>query len=117
MKSRKSSGNSSTSSSNSIKLVSLSSCVLPEKEKRREHNDSEKKRRDHLRNAFHSLRDQIPKLVECSKKPARIVILYEAAAYVNELAVESALLEKQNEIELQRKANLEKRLAQLQALK
>lgn len=88
---------------------------MPEKEKRREHNDSEKKRRDHLRNAFHSLRDQIPKLMDSSKKPARIVILYEAASYVNELAAQSAILEKQEEVELARKATLMKKLAQLQA--
>ncbi len=30
--------------------------------RRREHNDSERKRRDHLRNAFINLKDQIPKL-------------------------------------------------------
>jgi hypothetical protein len=104
------------SSSSTASNVSSSSIKLPEKEKRREHNDSEKKRRDHLRNAFHSLRDEIPKFSDSNRKPARIVILYEASTYLNELEEESVKLAKQMKTELAKKANLQKRLAQLMSL-
>ena len=112
-KSKRINSSSSTSSDVSMKT----SAVFPEKEKRREHNDSEKKRRDHLRNAFHSLRDEVPKLMnDANRKPARIVILYEANSYLNELEEEAARLAKTMKTELAKKANLQKRLAQLQAL-
>jgi len=86
-------------------------------EKRREHNDSEKKRRDHLRNAFHTLRDQIPKLRENNnKKPPRIIILYEAVNFVNQLTEKSQYLEKVKRQELEKNERLRKKLAALEAL-
>lgn len=85
-------------------------------EKRREHNDSEKKRRDHLRNAFHTLRDQIPKLRENNnKKPPRIIILYEAVNFVNQLTEKSQYLEKVKKQELEKNERLRKKLAALQS--
>jgi len=85
-------------------------------EKRREHNDSEKKRRDHLRNAFHTLRDQIPKLRENNnKKPPRIIILYEAVNFVNQLTEKSQYLEKVKRQELEKNERLRKKLAALQS--
>ncbi|RWS31333.1 Helix-loop-helix domain containing protein 2-like protein [Leptotrombidium deliense] len=83
-------------------------------ERRREHNDSERKRRDHLRNAFHFLRDQIPKLKEASKKPARIVILSEATSFVNSLKEKHQYLEKTKDEELRKRERLFKKLTQLQ---
>lgn len=53
--------------------------------RRREHNDSERKRRDHLRNSFNNLKDQVPKLKSSEKRPPRIMILHEATTYVNQL--------------------------------
>lgn len=86
-------------------------------EKRREHNDSEKKRRDHLRNAFHTLRDQIPKLRENNnKKPPRIIILYEAVNFVNQLTEKSQYLEKVKKQELEKNERLRKKLAALESL-
>ncbi|RWS17551.1 Helix-loop-helix domain containing protein 2-like protein [Dinothrombium tinctorium] len=82
-------------------------------EKRREHNDSERKRRDHLRNAFHFLRDQIPKLKDTQKKPARIVILSEATSFVNSLKEKHLYLEKTKEAELTKREKLLKRLTLL----
>ena len=116
LSSASSTSSSCSSSSNSLLVgqTTTTGIVFPEKEKRREHNDSEKKRRDHLRNAFHSLRDQIPNLSEPgNRKPARIVILYEAASYVNQLEEESAELEKQKKKEMAKKTKLMNRLAQL----
>jgi Max protein len=83
-------------------------------ERRREHNDSERKRRDHLRDAFHSLRDQVPKLKENSKKPARITILHEAGSYVSHLIDKHRYLEKTKDSEVKKRDKLLKRLALLQ---
>jgi Max protein len=83
-------------------------------ERRREHNDSERKRRDHLRNAFHVLRDQVPKLKETQKKPARITILHEASSYVGHLLDKHRYLEKTKEAEMKKREKLLSRLALLQ---
>lgn len=61
--------------------------------KRREHNDSERKRRDHLRSAFEELRFTIPKLNTNERKPARIMILAEAASYAREITENEAIIQ------------------------
>jgi len=83
-------------------------------ERRKEHNNSEKKRRDHLRNAFTCLKDQIPKLKDSEKKAARVTILKEATSYVTLLQDKHRYLEKTKEDELIKKENLLKRLKSLQ---
>ena len=103
----------------SVKKVSAIAKSSPTKtkpmypERRREHNDSERKRRDHLRDAFHALRDQVPSLKDSSKKPARITILHEASSYVYELIDQSRSLEKTRDTELQKREKLLKKLALL----
>lgn len=73
---------------------SLSNSTSPKPVRRREHNDSERKRRDHLRNAFNFLRDQVPRFKAISKKPPRIQILHEATSYVRNIMKESQELER-----------------------
>lgn len=106
--SKKASGVTSVSRSHA-KSAASSKSMYPER--RREHNDSERKRRDHLRDAFHALRDQIPKLKETQKKPARITILHEASSYVGQLIEKHNYLEKTKEAELRKREKLLKRLA------
>lgn len=77
--------------------------------KRREHNDSERKRRDHLRNSFNNLRDQIPKLKQSQKRPPRIMILHEATTYVTNLTEENSELAET----LQKEYEKRKRLLEL----
>ncbi|KAH7645733.1 helix-loop-helix domain containing protein 2 [Dermatophagoides farinae] len=74
--------------------------------KRREHNDSERKRRDHLRNSFNNLRDQIPKLKTSQKRPPRIMILHEATNYVQDLIHENEQLEHEHRIEIEKRNRL-----------
>lgn len=82
-------------------------------EKRKDHNVSERKRRDLLRGAFHCLRDQVPKLREGDKKPARIVILHEATSYVQTLVDKQRYLEKAKEGEMKKREKLLQKLASL----
>lgn len=79
--------------------------------KRREHNDSERKRRDHLRNSFNNLRDQIPKLKTSQKRPPRIMILHEATSYVRNL------IEKNDELNEIYQKETEKRNQLMEILK
>lgn len=74
--------------------------------RRREHNDSERKRRDHLRNSFNNLKDQIPKLKSAEKRPPRIMILHEATTYVTQLIDTNYSLEKTLDAELEKKKRL-----------
>lgn len=74
---------------------------------------SERKRRDLLRGAFHGLRDQVPKLREGDKKPARIVILHEATSYVQTLLDKQRYLEKAKEAETKKREELLQKLASL----
>lgn len=83
--------------------------------RRREHNDSERKRRDHLRNAFLGLKDQIPKLKNADKRPPRITILHEATAYVGQLIDKQRYLNKTLEAEKVKREKLLNRLKMLQA--
>lgn len=81
--------------------------------KRREHNDSERKRRDHLRNAFVNLRDQIPKLKTSEKRPPRIMILHEATNYVLHLNDKQKYLESTLNAEMEKREKLLKSLSQV----
>ncbi|KAJ6218305.1 hypothetical protein RDWZM_009462 [Blomia tropicalis] len=74
--------------------------------RRREHNDSERKRRDHLRNSFNNLKDQIPKLKSAEKRPPRIMILHEATTYVNQLIETNYSLEKIQKAEKEKQNRL-----------
>lgn len=74
--------------------------------KRREHNDSERKRRDHLRNSFNNLRDQVPKLRTSQKRPPRIMILHEATNYVQDLIQENEQFEREHRIEIEKRNRL-----------
>lgn len=82
--------------------------------RRREHNDSERKRRDHLRNSFNNLKDQIPKLKSAEKRPPRIMILHEATNYVTSLINTNYNLEKTLEAELEKKKRLMSMLKSMQ---
>lgn len=82
-------------------------------EKRKDHNVSERKRRDLLRGAFHCLRDQVPKLREGDKKPARIAILHEATSYVQTLLDKQRYLVKAKEAETKKREKLLQKLASL----
>jgi len=82
--------------------------------RRREHNDSERKRRDHLRNSFNNLKDQIPKLKAAEKRPPRIMILHEATTYVTQLIDNNYNLEKTLDAELEKKKRLMQILKNLQ---
>jgi hypothetical protein len=79
--------------------------------RRREHNDSERKRRDHLRNAFINLKDQIPKLKSADKRPPRIMILHEATAYVCHLNDKQRYLERTLNAEVEKRERLLKILS------
>jgi len=79
--------------------------------RRREHNDSERKRRDHLRNAFVNLKDQIPKLKTAEKRPPRIMILHEATAYVHTLNDKQKYLERTLNAEIEKREKLLKMLS------
>ena len=80
--------------------------------KRREHNDSERKRRDHLRNSFVNLKDQIPKLKSSEKRPPRIMILHEATNYVLHLNEKQKYLENTLNAEMEKREKLLKMLSQ-----
>lgn len=98
-------------SSNSISpdtASSLSNSTSPKPVRRREHNDSERKRRDHLRNAFNFLRDQVPRFKAINKKPPRIQILHEATLYVQRIINESKELERGLEAERAKHEKLQK---------
>lgn len=74
--------------------ITTTTQLLPNRPvRRREHNDSERRRRDHLRDAFNFLRDQIPKFNLSGKKPPRIQILHEARQYILNVQKESLTLE------------------------
>ncbi|CAG2100220.1 unnamed protein product [Medioppia subpectinata] len=79
--------------------------------RRREHNDSERKRRDHLRNSFVNLKDQIPKLKMADKRPPRIMILHEATAYVHQLNDKQRYLERTLNAEIEKRDKLLKILS------
>lgn len=79
--------------------------------RRREHNDSERKRRDHLRNAFINLKDQIPKLKSAEKRPPRIMILHEATSYVCHLNDKQKYLERTLNAEVEKRERLLKILS------
>nr|XP_027197898.1 putative uncharacterized protein DDB_G0285119 isoform X2 [Dermatophagoides pteronyssinus] len=83
-----------------------SSLSSPPPVKRREHNDSERKRRDHLRNSFNNLRDQIPKLKTSQKRPPRIMILHEATNHVQDLINENEQLEHEHRMEIEKRNRL-----------
>ncbi|KAG9508658.1 Utrophin, partial [Fragariocoptes setiger] len=87
----------------------------PSKGRRREHNDSERKRRDQLRSAFNCLRDQVPRLKASSKKPPRIQILREAAKEVEQVTRQSYDLQKALEEERARHEIFQERLRQIQS--
>lgn len=84
--------------------------------RRREHNDSERKRRDHLRNSFNILKEQVPKLKTLEKKAPRIMILAEATAHVKELTQVNEKLEKEYNEQLRKKAKLEAILRKYQSM-
>ncbi|XP_053206641.1 uncharacterized protein LOC128390893 [Panonychus citri] len=108
----------SNSSSSSSILKSTGKARNPKSlypERRKEHNNSEKKRRDHLRNAFNHLRDQIPKLKDGEKKAARVTILKESVSYVTLLKEKHRYLERTKNAETIKHENLLKRLKMLQS--
>lgn len=84
-------------------------------ERRREHNDSERKRRDYLRTSFHELRDLVPKLSATGpKKVPRIQILYEAKTFTDELVAKQQELENAKKAELAKMQRLRAQLKNLE---
>ena len=53
---------------------------MTQAEKRAHHNALERKRRDHIKESFHSLRDSVPSL--CGEKSSRAQILKQATDYI-----------------------------------
>lgn len=83
-------------------------------DRRKEHNESERMRRDVLKNAFLTLRSRCPKLQSSSKKSSRIQILNEATLHIKEINKHF----KQKDVEMQKEAEINRRLrARYHALK
>lgn len=82
-------------------------------DQRTEHNLNERHRRDILKSAFSNLASRCPKLASSNKKPSRIQTLNEASSFIRSLNDKNRSLKEQMELEKQRKAELEKKLARL----
>lgn len=106
----------SPSSSDSEESLNSSGMKTAGPFRRREHNDSERKRRDHLRNSFNVLKEQVPKLKTLEKKAPRIMILAEATAHVKELTRINEKLENEYNEKLRKKAKLEAILKKYQSM-
>lgn len=85
-------------------------------EKRSQHNSMERKRRDDLRYAFQTLRENVPDLKDNPKAP-KILILNQAATYVHQLTTTGQNLEQTLKQETKRRHELQRRLLQLQRTK
>ncbi|XP_076336357.1 transcriptional regulator Myc-A-like [Tachypleus tridentatus] len=81
--------------------------------RRKEHNSMERKRRDELRSAFQSLREQVPDLRDNPKAP-KVVILKRATAYTNKLTSSGEQLERTVQALIRRRSKLQRRLQRLQ---
>ena len=51
-------------------------CLVCQAEKRAHHNALERKRRDHIKDSFHSLRDSVPDLQGEKVKPSEVKTLH-----------------------------------------
>jgi len=100
-------------SSFSSRSCSRTSSDSEDTERRREHNDLERKRRNDLKFSFQLLRKQVPEL-QNNEKAAKVVILKKAADYIKQLEHSGDQLSKMSRQEARRKAELTKRLHSLQ---
>ncbi|XP_013791876.1 transcriptional regulator Myc-B-like [Limulus polyphemus] len=80
---------------------------------RKEHNNMERKRRDDLRFAFQTLRENVPDIMENSKAP-KVMILKKATTYLQQLTNAGLLLERSLKAESRKKLELQRKLQQLQ---
>lgn len=81
--------------------------------RRKEHNSMERKRRDDLRLAFQTLREQVPDLSDNPKAP-KVAILKRAAVFANQLSSNEQRLQRALQAHIQRRSELRKRLHRLQ---
>ncbi|XP_013791992.1 transcriptional regulator Myc-A-like [Limulus polyphemus] len=81
--------------------------------RRKEHNSMERKRRDDLRLAFQTLREQVPDLSDNPKAP-KVAILKRAALFANQLSSNEQRLERTLQAHIQRRNELQRRLHRLQ---
>ncbi|XP_022243516.1 transcriptional regulator Myc-like isoform X1 [Limulus polyphemus] len=79
---------------------------------RKEHNSMERKRRDDLRFAFQTLRENVPELKNNPKAP-KVMILKRATTYAHELLSTCELLEHTLKAETKKKLELERKLHRL----
>jgi len=82
-------------------------------DRRKEHNESERMRRDVLKNAFSQLRSRCPKLSSATKKSSRIQILNEATIYIKQINEKFGHLKELREQEKQRQEELKAKLLSL----
>jgi len=82
-------------------------------DRRKEHNESERMRRDVLKNAFSNLRNRCPKLSNSAKKSSRIQILNEATNFIKQINDKHAALKYARDQEKQRNEDLKARLLSL----
>ncbi|XP_013793685.1 transcriptional regulator Myc-like, partial [Limulus polyphemus] len=94
-------------------LPSRSSSDSEDPVRRKEHNSMERKRRDELRSAFQTLREQVPDLCD-NPKAAKVVILKRAAACANQLTNSGEQLEKTVQALTRKRNDLQRKLQQLQ---
>ncbi|XP_076341111.1 transcriptional regulator Myc-like [Tachypleus tridentatus] len=80
---------------------------------RKEHNNMERKRRDDLRFAFQTLRENVPDIMDNSKAP-KVMILKKATTYLQQLTNTGLLLERSLKAESRKKSELQRKLQQLQ---
>ncbi|XP_003736996.1 protein max [Galendromus occidentalis] len=87
-----------------------------EDEKRAHHNALERKRRDHIKHSFNSLRDAVPNLEPDGSKVSRAEILKRAAEYIKSMRKRNSA-HQQDIHELQKQnQNLEKQIESIQVL-
>ena len=115
--------NTTTSSRRSLQRHSGTSLLMKDKQskmkkvmdtdRRKEHNESERMRRDVLKNAFLTLRNRCPKLSNSAKKSSRIQILNEATVYIKQINEKFGSLKEVKDQEKQRNEELKARLLSL----
>lgn len=84
-------------------------------DRRKEHNESERQRRDVLKNAFLSLRNKCPKLSNSTKKSSRIQILNEATNYIKSQNESKRTRDLHHQQELKRNNELKLKLTKIAA--
>lgn len=82
-------------------------------EKRKEHNDLERKRRNDLKSSFQMLRKQVPDLQNNDRAP-KVLILRKAAEHIRQLTSTFGHLDRVQRMEGVKNAELQRKLQQLQ---